>query len=79
MTNRFTTNGAATMADLTTQQAAAELGITARRVQAMINAGRLKAEKRGRDWFIKPADLERVRHRQPGRPAATAKKAKAKR
>lgn len=54
--------------DLTTQQAADELSISRRRIQAMIVAGRLTATKRGRDWIIRAADLERVRVRQPGRP-----------
>lgn len=57
---------------LTTTQAAAQLGITPRRVLALIAAGRLPAQKLGRDWLIRPEDLEleRVKDRKPGRPAA---------
>lgn len=54
--------------DLTTKQAAKTLNITPRRVRALINTGRLPAEKHGRDWAIKPEDLELVKVRKPGRP-----------
>lgn len=54
---------------LDTQQAADRLGITRRRIQALINSGRLPATKFGRDYQIAPADLERVSERKPGRPA----------
>lgn len=53
---------------LTTAQVAAELGISVRRVQALIWSGQLPAEKVGRDWVIQQSDLEMVRERQPGRP-----------
>ena len=53
---------------LTTSQAAAALGVSPRRVQAMIRAGRLKAIRFGRDWLIRPADLDAVRVRPVGRP-----------
>ena len=58
--------------ELTTQQVAAILGITPRRVRALIKAGRLPAEKHGRDWAIKPEDLELVKVRKPGRPKLPA-------
>lgn len=54
---------------LTTKQAAAALGVTVRRVQAMIKAGRLAATKAGRDWLIEPDALDAVRVRKSGRPA----------
>lgn len=54
---------------LTTAQAAASLGVSVRRVQAMVKAGRLRAARVGRDLLIKPRDLEAVRERKPGRPA----------
>lgn len=54
---------------LTTSEAAAELDVTVRRVQAMIADGRLKARKIGRDWMIRPSDLDKVRDRRPGRPS----------
>jgi len=53
---------------LTTTQAAAELGITVRRVQALIKAGKLVAVKTGRDWLISPVALNAVRVRKSGRP-----------
>lgn len=54
--------------DLTTNEAATILNVTPRRVRALIRAGRLPAEKHGRDWAIKPEDLELVKVRKPGRP-----------
>ena len=53
---------------ITTKQAAEELFVSQRRVQALIKAGRLPAQKRGRDWYIKEDDLWEVYHRQSGRP-----------
>ena len=53
---------------LTTADAARELGVSKRRVQALIAAGRLKAERFGFLWMIDSRDLEAVRHRPPGRP-----------
>ena len=51
----------------TTHEAAARLGVTVRRVQALIAAGRLPAEKRGRDWQIRQDDLDRLEKLKPGR------------
>ena len=48
---------------ITTAQAAAELGICRRRVQALISAGRLPAERFGRMLVIRLRDLELVRLR----------------
>lgn len=53
---------------LTTGEVAARLGVTMKRVQAMIRDGRLPAEKKGRDYFIKEDDLKLVADRKPGRP-----------
>ena len=53
---------------LTTNEVAARLGVTVKRVQAMIRDGRLPAEKMGRDYFIKEDDLKLVENRKPGRP-----------
>jgi excisionase family DNA binding protein len=55
----------------TTTTAAAELGVTAGRVCAMIAAGRLEATRVGRDWLIHPDALDAVRDRKPGRPPST--------
>jgi excisionase family DNA binding protein len=54
---------------LTTFQVATRLGISVRRVQALIQAGRLRATKVGRDWLITEAALVAVAVRRPGRPA----------
>jgi excisionase family DNA binding protein len=54
---------------ITTSQAAIDLGVTSRRVLALIHAGRLPAQKMGRDYFIEKKDLAKVRVRKPGRPA----------
>jgi excisionase family DNA binding protein len=53
---------------LTTKQVAEKLGITPRRVQALIEAGRLPATKFGRDYMIKEKDLKLVEDRKVGRP-----------
>lgn len=53
---------------LTTNEVAARLGVTVRRVQAMIKDGRLDAQKLGRDYVVKESDLESVRERKSGRP-----------
>lgn len=53
---------------LTTSEVAERLGVTAKRVQAMIRDGRLPAEKLGRDYVIKEQDLNIVADRKPGRP-----------
>jgi len=53
---------------LTVKQAAHVLGVTERRVRALIDAGRLHAHKFGRDWAIPEKALEKVMHRRPGRP-----------
>ncbi len=56
------------MPPLTTAQAAQRLGIKVRRVQQLIESGRLSATRFGRAWLIDSADLERVRKRPVGRP-----------
>jgi len=53
---------------LTTSEVAERLGVTIKRVQAMIRDGRLPAEKLGRDYVIKEQDLKLVADRKPGRP-----------
>ena len=55
---------------LTTAQAAERLGVTIRRVQAMIKAGRIKTVKVGQIHLIHPRELEKpeVKFRKPGRP-----------
>ncbi len=59
---------------LTTKQTAERLKITPRRVQALIEAGRLPAQKFGRDYMIREMDLKLVENRKRGRPKKVDKK-----
>lgn len=54
---------------MTTDEAAAVLQVTRRRVQELIRLGTLQATKRGRDWMIDPASVEAYKNspRKPGR------------
>jgi excisionase family DNA binding protein len=55
---------------LTTRQAAGRLGISIPRVHQLINEGRLRAEKVGRDYVIREEDLKHVEDRpKAGRPS----------
>lgn len=58
--------------NLTTKQAAERLGVSERRVRAMITAGQIKAESFGRSHVIREKDLAAVADRKPGRPAKVA-------
>lgn len=58
----------AMMTMMTTSEAAAELGITQRRVTALIRAGRLPAKRFGRAHMIERSAIESVRIRKPGNP-----------
>jgi excisionase family DNA binding protein len=55
---------------VTTAEAARALKVTQIRIAAMCRAGVLPATKRGRDWYIKRADLEARANNTPppGRP-----------
>jgi excisionase family DNA binding protein len=53
---------------LTTQQAAAELGVTDSRVRQLIIDGKLPAQKFGRSHVIKRDDLKQVEIGNRGRP-----------
>ena len=53
---------------ITTTEAAVALGISARRVRALIDSGKLPATRIGRDWAILQTDLNQVAERKPGRP-----------
>lgn len=55
---------------LTVSQAASFLRVTPRRIQALINAGALPAERFGRSWMIRHADLRAYHPKPPGRPPA---------
>lgn len=52
---------------LTTIQAAERIGVTPRRVRALIASGRLKAEKVGRDYVIDEDEVKSFRRGKPGR------------
>lgn len=58
---------------LTTKEVAEKLGVTLRRIQAMIQSGRLPAQKFGRDYMIRDADLKLVENRKVGRPKKAVK------
>lgn len=68
---------------LTTKEAAVRLNVTVRWIQALITGGRLPAERKGRDYFIKESDLKLVANLKPGpkprgRDAKQKKKSKVK-
>jgi excisionase family DNA binding protein len=52
---------------LTTQQTSKLLGITPRRVIALVHAGRLPSQRFGKMHLIDPGDLPLVLDRPPGR------------
>lgn len=54
--------------DLTTNQAAAQLGVSPQRVRQYIEAGRIQARKFGRDWIVDSASVDAFRPRPPGNP-----------
>jgi excisionase family DNA binding protein len=53
---------------LSTTEAAEKLNVSAIRVRQLIKAGRLPAQKVGRDYIIQEKDLGLVSDRQNGRP-----------
>jgi len=53
---------------ISTKDAAKKLGISVLRVQQLIWAERLPAQKIGRDYIIDEKDLKLVEIRKPGRP-----------
>ena len=59
-----------------TAEAARRLNVTQSRVRAMIDAGRLKAIRVGREWLIDPKDLDAVKDRKVGRPRKARKTSK---
>ena len=59
---------------LTTMEASKVLGVSQRRVQALIETGRLPAKRYGRMWLIREKDLEKVKDRKPGRAGWVKKK-----
>jgi excisionase family DNA binding protein len=57
------------MERLTTKQASEILGVSRRRVIALIEQGKLKADKFASVYTIAQKDLETVRNRKNGRPS----------
>ena len=53
---------------INTKKASKLLGVNAQRIRQLIAAGRLPAQKVGRDWVIRERDLAKVADRKPGRP-----------
>jgi len=53
---------------LTTPEVAVRLGVTTRRVLALIQSGRLPSQQFGRDHLIKESDVKLVEDRKTGRP-----------
>jgi excisionase family DNA binding protein len=62
---------------ITTKEAAEKLGVSVSRIQKMIWAEQIPAQKLGRDYFINEADLKLVEDRKPGRPSKAKTIAKA--
>ncbi len=57
------------MALLNSKQASEKKGVTVRRIRALIESGKLKAEKVGRDWIIEESELEKIAtYGKSGRP-----------
>jgi excisionase family DNA binding protein len=68
------------MEEYTTGEAADYLGVSVRRVQALIKSGYLRAEPFGKAWSMREEDLKGMRsmledkgHRGPGRPSKPLK------
>ncbi len=58
---------------ISSKEAAEKLGLSLRRVQALITDGRLPAQKIGNSYVVNEKDLELVKERTPGRPAKSSK------
>jgi excisionase family DNA binding protein len=64
---------------LNTSQAAEALGVSARRIRAMIDAGTLHAHRIGREYAIEESALSTVKtYGKPGRPSKQSKTQSAK-
>lgn len=53
---------------ISSKEAAKKLGISLRRVQALITSGKLPAQKIGNSYVVNEGDLMLVKERPPGRP-----------
>ena len=54
---------------ISSKEAAEKLGVSIRRVQALITSGRLPAQKIGNSFVVNEKDLDLVKDRTPGRPS----------
>ena len=52
---------------MTTQETAADLGVSPGRVRQLLLVGQLPGEKLGRDWMIRRSDVARFQALPPGR------------
>lgn len=59
------------MSLISTKEASEKLGVSVLRVQQLIWAKRLPAERIGRDYVINESDLQLVKERKNGRPPKT--------
>lgn len=59
---------------ISTKEAAEKLGVSLRRVQALVTSGRLPAQKIGNSYVVREEDLELVKNRKTGRPTKTKPK-----
>lgn len=59
---------------LSTVEAAERLGVTSRRIVALITSGKLRATRVGRSWVIKASDLAAVQDRPQGWPKGRPRK-----
>lgn len=55
------------MRPLTTAEAAGRLGVSRRRINALIRQGRIAAVRVGRDWLVDPSSLDSFERLAPGR------------
>jgi excisionase family DNA binding protein len=62
------------MDKLTTTEVSERLGMSRSSIRRMILAGKLPAEKFGRDWLIDSDHLASLSPQRPGRPRKGAKK-----
>lgn len=53
---------------VSTKEASEKLGLSIRRVQALITSGKLPAQKIGNSYVVKESDLQLVEDRPTGRP-----------
>jgi len=62
------------VAIISTKEAADRLGLSVRRVQALVKAGKLPGQKFGAAYMINEKDLAKVQNRKPGRPKKAGRK-----